>query len=135
MAKGRKTGGRDFAPGDPRAGRKPIPEDVKAIRKLTILEFQRLINKYLWLSEEGLQVAMQDPACSMLEKLVASVIAKGISQGDPMRMEALVTRLVGKVTDKVEVKIPKPYVVHHLDGTQTVLASKVEDDGEGESSE
>lgn len=133
MAKGRKTGGRDFVPGDTRAGRPPLPEDVKTSRKLTSGEFQRLLNKYLWLDEAAIDAATTDPACSMLEKMVASIIKKGIVLGDPMRMEILVTRLVGKVTDKVEVTIPKPFVIAKRDGSTLELGAKVDKESDDDS--
>jgi hypothetical protein len=34
MARGKKTGGRDFVPGDKRAGRNPLDKDVKNMLKL-----------------------------------------------------------------------------------------------------
>lgn len=127
MAKGRKTGGKDFVPGDERAGRPRLPDDVKAVKKLTTTEFQRILNQYLWLDEESLRAAMKDPSCTMLEKMVASVMVKGITLGDPARMEILVTRLIGKVTDKVEVKTPVPFVITRRDGSAVELGAKLEE--------
>ena len=43
MAKGKKTGGRDFTKGDPRAGRKPESEETKLKRRA----IKERLNEYL----------------------------------------------------------------------------------------
>lgn len=104
MAYGRKTGGRDFQPGNP--GRPPLPEDLKQARKLLRDDFERISHGLLQLSKTKLQEVMKDPDTPALELLVASIIAKGVSGGDQHRTEFLLDRLIGPVPKAVEISDP-----------------------------
>lgn len=128
MAKGRKTGGKDFVPGDPRAGRPPLPPELRAVRRLTKTEFERLANKYLWASAGELSLALASPETPAFERLLVSIMLTGIEAGDHAKAEWLATRLLGKVKDELEVSTPKPFIIERLDGGQTVLGAKVEED-------
>lgn len=121
MAKGKKTGGRDFKPGDPRAGRPSLPGDIKEARKLSQVELERLLNKYLWLDKQQFTEALKDPACTMFEAMVGSIIHKAVIGGDQQRLDWIVARLIGKITEKVEVALPEPVIVRRLNGEEIEL--------------
>jgi hypothetical protein len=128
MAKGRKSGGKDFAPGcAPGPGRPPLPPELKAVRRLTKAEFETLINKYLWMDLSELEAATKSKALPAAEAYAVSIIASGIKSGNWSGFEWIAQRLLGKVQDKVEVTTPKPYVIEKLDGSQVVLGAKVEE--------
>lgn len=129
MAKGKKTGGKDFVPGDPRAGRPPMPAALRAGRRLNRTEFEELVNKYLWMSTTELELATEDKSLPAIEAYFANVVKVGTLTGDHSRMEFILQRLLGKVKDQLEVTTPKPYVIHRLDGTQTVLGTKLIGEG------
>jgi hypothetical protein len=104
VAKGRKTGGRNFQPGqsgNPK-GAPNVPEDVKAIRRLTRSELDRLFNKFIFMTKTEIQRAVMDPAAPSLELWISSVIHKGVVEGDDRRMNSVFDRLLGKVKDHVE---------------------------------
>jgi hypothetical protein len=130
MAKGKKTGGNDFVVGDPRAGRHPTPPDLKAARRLSKTEFERIANRFIWLSDAELVSASKDPGLSQIERMIHAIIEKAVNQGDHMRLEWFLQRLLGKVQDKVEVSQPKPFVVTKRSGEQVLLGSKVEEKDE-----
>ena len=44
MAKGKKSGGKDWTPGNGGPGRPKLPEDVREIKKLNIAEMERILN-------------------------------------------------------------------------------------------
>ena len=99
MAKGRKTGGKNFMPGvvtNPN-GRPRLPEDIKTIRELTQAEFTRVSNKYLQMSSEEIEAIVKEPSTPMLELMVASIISKAVIYGDQNRLNLLLDRLIGKV--------------------------------------
>lgn len=117
MAKGRKTGGRNFVKGvvtNP-TGPKPLPTDIKESRKLTQVEFERLVNKYLYGDKNELQKATADPKTPLIELMIGSILHKGIIQGDERRLEFLLSRLIGKVVQPIEHSGPEaPKVVVYI---------------------
>lgn len=49
---------------------------------------------------------------------------------DDRARQTFFDRLYGKVTDKVEVSMPKPFVIKRSDGTEVVLGAKLENENE-----
>lgn len=108
MAKGKKFGGRDFAPGNcanPN-GRPKVPEDLKLARKLTAIELERIMNELLGLTRAELTelIDKKNQNVNVLRLAVASVLAGGISKADPMKLNFILERLIGKVVEKIEHK-------------------------------
>jgi hypothetical protein len=104
VAKGKKTGGRDFQPGqsgNPK-GPAPLPEDIKAARKLTPLEFERAVNKFLFWSREAIEAAAKDTSLPALDAWVIRIILKATVKGDERPMSFLLERLIGKVKERIE---------------------------------
>jgi hypothetical protein len=128
MAKGKKTGGKDFVPGDPRAGRPPMPADLKRANALTSVELRRTLNRVLFMRDDELLALTKDASAVQLERIVASIVLAATKQGDVQRMEWLAARLVGKVVDKVEVKVPEPFIVQRRDGSEIVMGAKPKKD-------
>ncbi len=107
MAKGKKTGGRDFKKGyvsNPN-GRPKLPEDLRVIKRLTQSEITSLISKYLQLTRDELTRAAQDKSLPIIELYIASVIQKGVIGGDTLRLNFLFDRTIGKVADKIEAQL------------------------------
>lgn len=120
MTKGRKTGGKDFTPGNKVSqgkGRPPLPEDVKQGRKINQTELERVINKLLYVDRAGLQEIIKTPDIPMIEIIAASILAQAAQKGDHVRLEFILQRMIGKVKDQLEVTMPKPFIVQRLDGT------------------
>lgn len=130
MTKGRKTGGKDFIPGDPRAGRPPLPPALKEAKRLNKTAFEEIINKYLWAPLADLEKAKDDKALATVESWMVAIMLKGRTTGEWSGYEWIAQRLLGKVKDQVEVSTPTPFVIHHTDGSKTVLGAKVEKDPE-----
>lgn len=91
MAKGRKTGGRDFQPGDPRAGRPPgakdkVPRSIKAT-------IRQLYEEILATDREAVKAALR-------KKLLA---------GDHHHVQLAAYYLDGKPVERVDVEAdPRP---------------------------
>lgn len=132
MAIGKKSGGRDFQPGQSGnpAGRTPLPPELKETRRLNKTEFETLVNKYLWASFAQIEAASEDATLPAIERYVVSIIAKGIKTGDWGGCEWIAQRLIGKVQDRVEVTTPKPFVIAKRDGSTLELGAKVDSDDE-----
>lgn len=111
MARGKKTGGKNFEPGNKVGkGRPPIPEDIKQARKLNQNEFERVANKFLYLTRDELKAALAQPTTTTIELMLGSIIAQAVQKGDHMRLEFMLNRLIGKVTDVVKLEV-EPFVI------------------------
>ena len=84
-------------------GRPPLPPDLKEARKLNQIELERLLNKFLTFNKSQLEAHIKDPFTPSLELLICQIIAKGIINGDPVRMDYLVSRVIGKMKERHEV--------------------------------
>jgi hypothetical protein len=104
MAKGKKTGGRDFVKGttpNPK-GRPKIPEELKKIRKMNRDRLEIIVSKYLAMNFIDLNQVVKDPNTSALDHMIVQIIIKSITTGDHARFNAIMDRVVGKVKDQIE---------------------------------
>jgi hypothetical protein len=130
MAKGKKTGGRDFKPGqvtNPKGG-PGLPRDLKEARKLNQLELERVMNRFFFSPRYVLKQVMDDPEAPMIELIGASIIHESFAKACHYRLEFLLNRLIGKVQDRIEVKTPEPYIIRKTDGGEIELGAKPKED-------
>ena len=101
MAKGEKTGGKDFQPGqsgNPK-GRPRDPLDLHLVKSLNQGDFKLIIQRLLDMSPEELA----SHHGTSLEMVIKSGILKAIETGDLTKLQSSFDRLFGKVTEKLEV--------------------------------
>ena len=124
MAKGKKSGGRDFPPGvsgNP-AGGPGLPQDVRDARKLNTAEVTRILTDLIEMSPEA-YLAFKPR--TKLEDLVMSLMNKATEDGCPTRLNLLFDRIIGKVKDQLEVTTPTPFIVVRQSGDQVVMGAEV----------
>lgn len=104
--KGRKTGGRNFKPGQSGnpSGAVAVPEDIKEARKLTRFELERILNKYLYMNAIQIEASARNPETTGLELMMASLVSKATLEGDYKRMAFILDRLGFVVTQNVNVQ-------------------------------
>lgn len=132
---GTKSGGKDFVKGDPRTkfgGRKKLPEDLKAVKKLSNDMVQRLLAKYCYMTREEIVKVAEDPATSALDLIVCKIIVKAVKDGDQKRLDFLFDRTIGKVLQQMQVDMPKPIIIRRRNGEQVVLKTDAEDENDGD---
>lgn len=103
MAKGKKTGGKNFKPGvitNPN-GRPPEGPELKAIKNMSKNELAELFHRVLSAKPEDLN----NFKGTVLEQWLASIIYQGIKQGDWGRLNPFIERLFGKVKDEVSAEV------------------------------
>lgn len=107
MARGKKTGGKDFARGghQPKKRGKPssLPPDLKMANDLTKTNLRGLLNKYLWMTNAELQQTIDEKTVPMIEIVIASIIAKAALSGDERRLDFILDRMVGKVKEEIDI--------------------------------
>ena len=104
MAKGLKTGGKNFVKGQPGGpGRTALPPDLKEARALRTIEFEQIIYKYLDCSLDQLQERIKDKSTPAKELIVIKMLELGLKNGDLPRVNFLLERTIGRVPDKIEV--------------------------------
>ena len=106
MAKGKKTGGRDWSKtNQPKVrGKKALPADLRKARELTKANLEGLLNKYLWMTKNELEsiLSKQNPDVPMIEMMIGSIVHKALVEGDPKRFDFILNRTIGKVADKID---------------------------------
>jgi hypothetical protein len=104
MAKGKKTGGKNFAPGNKLGkGAGHHNADLKKIRKLTHEQVAEMGSVLLDGTDGALLAIQENPESSTLKKWIASIITIGIERGDSRALDVLLDRLIGKVKEEIEV--------------------------------
>lgn len=97
MAKGFKTGGKNFPKGKSGNpdGRPPLPPDILAARRINRAEFERIANEFLYLTQAEVEARFKDPKTTQIERMIGSqILAAGL--GDPKRFNCVMDRLLGK---------------------------------------
>jgi hypothetical protein len=104
MAIGRKTGGRNFKPGQSGnpSGEKPSKEKLE-LRRLTRDELVALIRKTAFMPRVDLDDRMNDPSLPLLEVCILRIFDKVIQTGDHSGIEWLMSRSIGKVKEEMDV--------------------------------
>ena len=118
MAKGKKTGGRDIKPGqvlNPN-GARGYPEEIKNLSKWTAIEFRAYVLQYLQLSLEELGEVLKNKDAPVIDHLIGKVLYEAIKRGDYQRMQAILDRCIGKVSDNLNVTSKRPFILQKLNG-------------------
>lgn len=81
----------------------PLGDDLKEARKLTRHEFERMINKYLFMSVSEIQDRLKNQdsyGITMIEALILSGLAMAYKEGDTKRLDFYLDRTLGRVVMK-----------------------------------
>jgi len=114
MAKGFKTGGKDFVKGvvtNPK-GRPKVSSQLKEIKQLNATRLAELLNEFINMDKEALIAKSKNPSTTVFELIICSILKNAYDKGDQQRINFILDRLVGKVKDQVE---------HSGDGFKIIL--------------
>ena len=98
MAKGKKTGGRDFKPGSSGnpSGRPKTPDDLKAIRNTSSFEIGKIMYDLTFAKESDLQTLLKNREATVIEKILAKGLLESMRAGDFKRLHYFLERLIGR---------------------------------------
>ena len=124
MARGKKTPA-SFVKGDPRAaaaGRKSsraLTPEIREARMTTSIALEERLHKYMSTPihelKEILKEASTNKECitPSVDLIVIKIITKAIENGDYQRLNFLLERTIGKVSDKLEVNSKQEILTLH----------------------
>lgn len=115
-------------------GRPHIPDDIRKARKENQISVARALNKFMYLSLDELDLVIKDQKTEVLDMLIARIISKCMKEGDYMRFNFILDRMIGKVTEKIEHSLPKPTMIK-LRGEDAVLVLDHKHDNEDDEPE
>jgi len=118
MAKGKKG----FSKGE-NGYQATVPEDLRQARKLTKVEIELVLNKYLYLPFGEIQAALRDPTKPTIEILIISVLLTAIKRGDHDRLNFVLDRLLGKVKQDVDLNVKKSFHEECVDFVESIDAN------------
>lgn len=103
MARGKKTGGRDWVPGQPGGpGRPAVTPQLKQLKKLNAEKLAEILNRLAHATVDELKAISQDPMTSIFELTICAILKNAVQKGDQQRVNFLLDRLVGKPKEQVE---------------------------------
>lgn len=101
---------------------KTVPKDLQEARKLTKVEIELILNKYLHMQIGELMAQVKDPMKPTLEVLVMSVLITAIKKGDHDKLNFVFDRLIGKVKDNVDHTIKLSFHEQCVDFIESIEA-------------
>lgn len=78
-------------------------------------------------SEEIGEACKADDA-TMFDKIIGSIITAAVDKSDHTRLEFILNRMIGKVQDKLQVTVPKPFIIKRSDGSEVVCGAELPKD-------
>lgn len=131
---GTKTGGRNFKKGDKGnpGGYTKEQARVKHLTRETLKDLMNLLNTATFEDMQRLLGKQDTPALSMM---ITKGYMNAMESGDWRQIEGILQRLVGKVEDKIEIKLPKATVIKRRDGSEVVLGLAKKDDDDEDDTE
>jgi hypothetical protein len=105
MAKGKKTGGRNFQKGqvsNPRGGGALTPQ-TRALRKITIEHLEEIADLILQGNIEELKRLATDPSTSVMKVWIAKAAVAGMTSGNLHSLEIILNRVMGRPRETVQI--------------------------------
>ena len=107
MAKGFKSGGKNWQPGQSgnSKGRPALPAELHAIKKLTPAYIKAVIAKLAQMTPQEMMSYVEGGSGNNMEYMVASIIMKATTDGDHNKLNFLLDRTIGKVVEQHKVTL------------------------------
>lgn len=75
---------------------------MKESRALNRIEFERIVNRYLYMTAEEIVAAAESPNTPAIDLMVASIVKRAVMEGDHMRCEFILKRMIGEPPERIE---------------------------------
>jgi len=128
----KKVPGKPFQPGrsgNP-GGRPKLSAEDRALRNMTKEQFREVANLLIEKDDQELMRIASTPGTPFLMVWLIQCYLKGAENGDYDTLDKLMNRVIGKVRDEVDMNFPKPLVIEKLDGSQIIVGTTRDIEGE-----
>ena len=102
-----------------RAGRPLIPPDVKVLQDLSKGFVETKIAAAMQRTITELINIYKDPKTQSIDVAISSIMLKA-AKGDYRSLNFLFDRVIGKVIEKIDMKLPTPFVIRSFDGKEEI---------------
>jgi hypothetical protein len=105
-------------------GRAKKPPEVAFAQKLSREFVQLRLTHFLRMPLDQLKKTLEDETNESVDHFIARIIVMGIIKGDHIRLNFMFDRLIGKVTEKVEISKPEPFIIEGVNGERIEMGVK-----------
>lgn len=105
--------GRPFVKGqvaNPAGRPKKLENEIKTLPVVSKQEVVGAFNKFMHMPIPELETYVKTKQGTAFEYTVARILAMAAIKGDPIRLDFLLNRLIGKVADKIDVTVKNPFM-------------------------
>lgn len=106
-------------------GRPKLPAAALEAKKLTAAEIVLKLSEFMLMTPAQRLERLSSPNRTTADEMIGAIIEKGIIEGSPTHLNFIFDRTVGKVTDKLDVTVPTPFILTRSDGTQVVMGTEI----------
>ena len=106
--------------GNPK-GRQKKPVEVAFAQKLSKEFVQLRLTHFLRMPLKDLKQILKDEDRESVDHFICRIIVMGIVKGDHLRLNFMFDRLIGKVKDVVEHKVPEPFIIEGYNGEKITM--------------
>ena len=88
------------------SGRPKVPTELRDARRLSKIEIEQALNRFLFMTEREFEEVMSSPGTTGLELMIGVLIRKGIDEGDHKCISFILDRLGFTVRNQIAVSGP-----------------------------
>ena len=111
-------------------GRPKVPDETKLMRSLSRDFVECKITSMRQKSITELEEILKDKDNQSIDHFIGRIILMGVVKGDPVRLNFLFDRVIGKVTDIRELKTVAPFLIESHSGDKTITLGTEEKKGD-----
>lgn len=106
-------------------GRPKIAEDLREVKVFNKDEWTRMFNRFFFMTMAELESFISKRKEQRVgDLLVASIVHAALKGGDEKKLNFMLDRTIGRVTDKIEITPPQPFIIRRRDGSEEVMGAK-----------
>lgn len=104
-------------------GRPPVPHDLLEANKITKTQILTMFTKFMSMDINSLEDMLGNRSKPVIEHIIGRIALMAIKEGDPKRLDFLMDRLYGKVSQEIKHQIVEPLYIEYGDGTGVALTT------------
>lgn len=115
------------------AGKPALDPKIKALKKLTAVELEEMINGLLSANEDELNKIDSSASEPYIRRIMVRILQRTYETGSMQQLDMILNRLIGKVKEHIQHTIVQPKILVRRDGSEVVFSQKPAKKPDGES--